>query len=55
MKNRMKAVSKLIAVILGNTAAIGFGIGMYEGKPGYSLMAFIIADVACFVEWRSEK
>lgn len=51
----MKAVSKLIAVILGNTAAIGLGIGLYENKPSYFAMALLIALIACLIEWESEK
>lgn len=55
MKNKMKAVSKLIAMILGNTAAIGLGIGLYEGKPYYAYFALIVGIIACIVEWESEK
>lgn len=55
MRINMKAVAKLIAMILGNTAAIGFGIGLFEGKQGYVVMATVLAFVACLVEWESEK
>lgn len=50
----MKAVSKLIAMILGNTAAIGFGIGLFEGKLEVSSLAACITIVACYMEWGSE-
>ncbi len=55
MNNSIRAVSKLIALILGNTAAIGFGIGIYEGKLLYSILAFFITIIACCIEWGSEK
>lgn len=51
----MRAVTKLIAMILGNTAAIGLGIGLYENKPSYALLALSIAIIACVVELESEK
>lgn len=51
----MKAVSKLIATILGNTAAIGLGIGLYEGKAAYAYFALIVGIIACVVEWGAES
>lgn len=54
MDKRIENVVKLIATVLGNTSAIGFGIGIYEGKPIYVLAAAVILIVACVIAWEVE-
>lgn len=53
-KKGRKAQAQMLANILGNVAAIGIGLAIYEGRASCAIVACIAACVALFTARRAE-
>jgi hypothetical protein len=54
IKKGRKAQAQMLATILGNIAAIGYGLALYEMKLSCAIIASLAACMALFTARRAE-
>ena len=55
MTNQGKGVARLISGILANTAVIGFGLAIYDNRPGALTAGILATALAIYITWRAER
>ena len=55
MTNQGKGVARLICAMLANTAVIGFGLAIYDNRPGALTAGMLAAALAIIITWRAER